>query len=274
MRYTTPRFTVEVRRASRHGTGQTAQTWLAESKPQMSESTRVSLRVADTPFRTAPAEEPSQENVPPHRVGRILPSLIDEDAANWALRDSTASEKKRRHHRLAAAKGLDPVSEHLGRRNSQSMPEAGGLPAGESAKAHASEDGATQPNSGRSFIVSETRLAQRFVRRRAHERRRQFSPNTIESFFPSPRVRRQLRSRLRKRILRLTYRRARGQFVNALSLAVMLSATNSGLANAGSACCVGNAEATLTPDHVARVDCRTCRLHSAPGWSGQSSSDY
>ena len=149
VRYTTPQFTVEVRRASRHGTGQTAQTWLAESKPQMSESTRVSLRVADTPFRTAPAEEPSQENVPPHRVGRILPSLIDEDAANWALRDSTASEKE--------APSPPPVATPLPSgprprirtsrppKSSQSMPEAGGLPAGESAKAHASEDGA-QPN--------------------------------------------------------------------------------------------------------------------------------
>ena len=187
VRYTTPRFTVEVRRASRHGTGQTAQTWLAELKPQMSESTRVSLRVADTPFRTAPAEEPSQENVPPHRVGRMLPSLIDEDAANWALRDSTASEKKRRHHRLWRLRcqvALDPVSRHLGRRRARSpcLKPVGCQQVRALRPMQANMALNPTKQQRRSFIVSETRLAQRFVRRRAHERRRQFSPTESSRF--------------------------------------------------------------------------------------------
>jgi len=143
---TTPSFTVEVRRTSRRGTGKTAQTWLAESKPQISESTRMSLLAADAPFRTAPAEEPSQEIVPPHRVGRILPSLIDEDAANWALRDSSASEQQAPSPSPAAAP-LQSGPRHRIRtskppNSSQPMAEAGALAAHESAKAHAGDDGA------------------------------------------------------------------------------------------------------------------------------------
>ena len=139
---TTPSFTVEVQRTSRRGTGQTAQTWLAESKPQISESTRLSLLVADAPFRTAPAEEPSQEIAPPHRVGRILPSLIDEDAANWALRDSSASEQEAPSpspRRQGKPRG-DGITAALPQRNSWPATEADALGTDNGAKAPASDD--------------------------------------------------------------------------------------------------------------------------------------
>ena len=138
---TTPSFTVEVRRTSRRGTGKTAQTWLAESKPQISESTRMSLLAADAPFRTAPAEEPSQEIAPPHHVGRILPSLIDEDAANWALRDSSASEQEAPSPspRRQGKPRHGGVTASVPQRNSQPATEADALAVDNGAKAQASD---------------------------------------------------------------------------------------------------------------------------------------
>ena len=141
MRYTPPPFTVEVRRTTRRGTGATAQAWLTEVRPQRSELDRASFLAANAPFRTSAAEEP--QIAPPHRGGRILPSLIDEDARNRPIPDLSTLDEAGEELTVGTATRAQPAPQRRVRATKSpidSQRPADALAADDSATVRASDD--------------------------------------------------------------------------------------------------------------------------------------
>jgi hypothetical protein len=144
---------------------------------------------ADASFPAKPAEEPGHEIAPPHNVGRILPSLIDEDAANRSLRDGSTSDQEA-PSTLPTATRLQGGPRHRVRtskpaQSSQRAAEADALAADKGAKADASDDGARPNQTAAAELHHQQNAAGPKVRKKESSRRTasiSSEPNQVVSF--------------------------------------------------------------------------------------------
>ena len=115
-----------------------------ETKPQISDTGRLSHLAANAPFGAKTLEELSHQVASPHGTGRILPSLIDEEPAERMPRDSTSSRQKpnstspRRQGKPRHGQLKGPLPQ----RNSQPTADAIALAEKNVAKVQTSDDGA------------------------------------------------------------------------------------------------------------------------------------
>ena len=249
MKRNIPSFTVEVRRQPRRASNPSANGRLFETAPIRTAFDRDTQRAADAVFEAKAPEQPLPDSAPSAPKGRILPSLVVDDASMRSFREDpeqldefARGPPKRRSARFQkTAKPSKP-------RRISASPTAETAPLAPPAEAIVVPP-SEPPAASREAAGSAG--APRRTKRRSGGSRSRRSPNTIESRLGSP-SRNPRSSRTVRRQRLPPSAKFRRILASEPSWAATSMATNSSPASAGSGCCARRADAAREhfPIHI------------------------